>query len=77
MYLDKNGIEIKEGQTIVLSNSRKDYENRAKVENIGGELKYRLLDGVEKGKLGSIKYKVSCIYWAEDIPENCIEVIKA
>lgn len=75
MYLDKNGVEIKEGQLIILSNSRKDYEKRATVENIDGELKYRLLDGEEIGKIGSIKNKINCIYWSNDKPENVIEVM--
>ena len=76
MYFDKNGIEIKEGQEILLSNSRKDFEEKAIVESVDGELKYRLLEGRQQGKIGSIKNRVNCIYWPNDKPENVITVIK-
>ena len=80
---DKKGREIKEGNIILISNSRGCYNQKAKVEIINDKftdnkniLGYRLLTGHEKGKKGHLITWNDAIWTANDTPENFLEVVK-
>lgn len=79
---DKKGKEIKEGDIILISNSRGCYNQKVRVEIINDEftehkdvLGYRLLTGHEKGKKGLLTTWNDAIWTANDTPENFLEVI--
>lgn len=75
MAVDKNGVPIIDGTNVVISNKRNDCNFTGVVKMVDGVLKIKHTDTENEGKHSSVDTWLNAIWWANDTPENFIEVV--
>ena len=68
---DKNGTEIKPRDKVLIRNSRGDVNRMTEAVDCDGVLRLRGKDGL----MSTAKNYLDAIYWANDAPENWLEVV--
>lgn len=70
--LDKKGVKIHPGDKVLIKNGRGDINRMTIAIECDGALRLRC---DEDGLTSTARYNIDAIWWANDKPENWLEVI--